>query len=90
MYYIRCETPGENVLTQKLLLKKGFRWASGSTEPMFKDSGMVLVLRGELIYWKTLDSEDPEHCVELGWGELSRLETPSLKQWQVLAWDECV
>lgn len=80
MYYIRCETPGENVLAQKLLLKKGFRWASGNTNPMYTDRGQVLVLRRELIYFKTLHSGEPEDCVEIGWGELSRLEGVSLKE----------
>lgn len=73
MYYIRCETPQENVLAQTLLLKKGFRWASGGTEPKYTDRGQVLVLRGEIIFYKTLDSEDPEGCVEIGWGALSKL-----------------
>lgn len=73
MYYIRCETPGENVLAQKLLFKKGFRWASGRTEPMYTGSGLMLVLRWGLIYYRPLDGAAPEHCVELGWGELSKL-----------------
>lgn len=73
MYYIRCETPGENVLAQKLLFKKGFRWSSGATEPMYTDSGQVLVLKGEVIRYQSLLIGDPEGCVEIGWGELSRL-----------------
>lgn len=73
MYYIRCETPGENVLSQKLLLKKGFRWASGSTEPMYTHTGKMLVLKGGLIYYRSLGSKAPEDCDEIGWGELRRL-----------------
>jgi len=80
MYYIRCETPEENVLAQKLLFEKGFRWRSGITKPLYTDRGQVLVLREGLIRWRSLNSGEPEDCVEIGWGELSRLEGVSLEE----------
>lgn len=79
MYKMKCATPGENVLAQKILFSKGYRWAGGENY-LALDRGLYIYMRphrgGGVLTKTELNREDfyreqPEK--EIGFKELMKL-----------------
>ncbi len=46
-YKIKCLSAGENILAQKILFEKGYRWADGKQNPLFTAKGQNLYFKEE-------------------------------------------
>lgn len=76
-YVIKCETPGENVLAQKILFSKGYGWSFDRSSLRMPDRGLYLVIRGKMITFLDLhqwNNRDRSSLTPINMSELMRLE----------------
>ncbi len=78
MYKMKCATPGENVLAQKILFSKGYCWAAGQTYPLYTTEGQHLFLyaqEGEIFRCSLEEHDEFERRPhkEIGFKELMKL-----------------